>query len=80
VYLNCCSTNLITELQATHEKVPYNNSGLISEVLVTVPVIVNNFPTLSVFSSRILFLKKESLICFFNRLLEPKRKKEKITY
>jgi len=54
VYLNCCSTSLISLLQTRQRKLPWISSGLTSVVLVIVPMKANNLPRFPVFKSLIL--------------------------
>ena len=54
VYLNCCSTSLITVWQSRQMKVPLTNSGCTGWVLTTCPLIRSNVPIFWLVSSRIL--------------------------
>lgn len=54
VYLNCCSTSLITVWQSRHRKVPLTSSGCTGWVRTTCPLIRNSEPILADVSSRIL--------------------------
>lgn len=55
VYLNCCSTSLITVWQSRHRKVPLTSSGWTGWVRTTCPLIRINDPIFADVSSRILF-------------------------
>lgn len=55
VYLNCCSTSLITVWQSKHRKVPLMSSGWTGCVRTTCPLMRVSKPILDAVSSRILF-------------------------
>lgn len=54
VYLNCCSTSLITVWQSRQTNVPVINSGCTGWVRTTWPLILNRLPILWLVNSRIL--------------------------
>lgn len=55
VYLNCCSTSLITVWQSRHRKVPLTSSGWTGWVRTTCPLMRSREPIFAEVSSRILF-------------------------
>ena len=65
VYLNCCSTSLITVWHSRHRKVPLTSSGCTGWVRTTCPLMRVSTPILDEVSSRILFEDK----CYINRLI-----------
>lgn len=54
VYLNCCSTSLITVWQSRHRKVPLTSSGWTGWVRTTCPLMRSREPIFAEVSSRIL--------------------------
>ena len=54
VYLNCCSTSLMTVWQSRQINVPVTNSGCTGCVRTTCPLILNRVPIFWLVSSRIL--------------------------
>lgn len=63
VYLNCCSTSLMTDWQSRQRKVPLTSSGCTGWVRTTWPLMRNRVPMRAVESSRILE-GKQSKWCY----------------
>lgn len=66
VYLNCCSTSLMTVWQSRQINVPVTNSGCTGCVRTTCPLILNRVPIFWLVSSRILKDHMYTKIKFIN--------------